>query len=223
MADLYTPKERLQVVNYLLLSGATRKQLLGYATPEEGTRLTLNDRSLRRAYQYAQKAQRAGDPFDWGRATGHPPPIQHHAEGMKGILGVRLLEDWYIGDCERPPVLADVLRLLNHGPNLAANRVWLAFVGTVETVSGEVIEDFGYSITIERVGLLQALKKNGKNLKELFNFLKPLVESITWRRICQISMRPAVEPPSGPKPKKPTFKLVRPGGKGQKPIVRLVR
>lgn len=190
-----------------------------------------NDRSLYRLYNYAREASFRGEEFDLQRGVGHPPRIQHHdyetakmrrlPAHKEQLFRIPMLDDWYIGDCERPPILADVYRLLGHDGNLQANHLYLAFTGIVENVhTGEIIEDSTAAISQARVTILHVLKGVEKDIKAGKLTKNPMIEflervtgkhwnaSVIYLKVCRISMRPAITergatrqpPPPEPEP-----------------------
>ena len=188
-----------------------------------------NDRSLNRLYGYARGVQSRGEQFDLRRGTGHPPKIQHHDYETKRMhslpphkeaaFRIPMLDDWYIGTCEHPPVLEDVIKLLNYRENAGAEYLYIAFVGYVEYADGHQ-EPAATSNNVSRKGLLAAIKRV-RNVQELYDLLNPDKEldgSLPpIRIICQVSLRPAIErgglkkaPPPAPKEPEPTIrKLTR--------------
>ena len=214
-----------------------------------------NDASIKRLYGYARTSAARGEAFDIRRGTGHAPkepprmrpPIQHHdyeTERMHRLPPQKearfrqpMLDDWYVGDretCEPEPTLYDVVRLMNHAENKAAEYLYLGVVGDIMFMADEfgglysepvIKKGFGISINVSRVQLENAIKRS-RDLYELLRILKE--DSSGWIRICVISLRPVIErgglakPPSKPTPKKPTYKLIEPGGPGKKPKVRLI-
>lgn len=214
----------------------------------------LGPASLQRAYNYARGAQARGEPFDYGRATGHPPKIEHHhyeSVQQKG-LRIPMLDDWYIGTCERPPVLADVTRLLNHSQNRGVEHLYIAFAGWVVYEDGTRRHDATSNAT-DRTTLLTYIKES-KTVLDLYDRLNPDTEldgtPPPIKIFCSVSMRPAIErgglakkaPPAPPpearikkltrkqreevvkkhQPKKPRYKLIEPGKPGKKPKYRYI-
>lgn len=190
-----------------------------------------NDRSLFRLYNYAREASFRGEEFDLQRGVGHPPAIQHHDYETKKmrrlpahkeqIFRIPMLDDWYVGSCERPPILADVYRLLGHDGNFQANHLYLAFTGIVRNVhTGEITSDSTAAVSVARVAVIKVLReieddiggivrdakgKPKKGQPKINRLIKdPMLEflervtgkkwaaSVEYLKVCIISMRPAI-------------------------------